>query len=40
MAMLGCVSWHFIAVYVEYDLVKQVLTGGNAVVLWMVNSKI
>jgi len=34
--MLTCVSWYSIAVHIECDIVKWMLTAGNAVVLEMV----
>jgi len=39
-AMLSCVSWYSIAVYVECDLVKYMLTIGIVVVLRMVYSEV
>jgi len=40
MAMLTCVSWYSIAVHVECDVLKWILTGGITVVLRMVYSEV
>jgi len=38
--MLTCVSWYFILVHIKCEIVKYVLTAGNAVVLGMVYSEV